>query len=114
MAMDRAKTLPIVRKPKDAGHPELDFGGGSIRELRFTGRTGRYEVGRQDIGRADRIGHKVYGDHRYWWILLAFNNIHDVWNDLYPGLILKIPPKELVERWYAQARRSASDRQRDG
>jgi hypothetical protein len=113
MAMERSKTLPVVKSPAGVPHPELDLAGGTIGQLKWEGRKAKYVVGRQDVGRADLIAHKVYGEHRFWWALMAFNDIHDVWNDLYPGLVLECPPRDIIEKWQSRARQAATKAMRE-
>lgn len=50
-----------------------------------------YVVTEFDIGRPDLISRKIYGTDSYWWYLMKFNGIDDVWNDLYRGMRLKYP-----------------------
>jgi hypothetical protein len=52
-----------------------------------------YTIQQQDIQRPDMISYKVYGDLNYWWILMKYNNIFDVWNDLVVGEVLNVPSK---------------------
>ena len=44
-----------------------------------------------DVGRPDVLSYRAYGTQNYWWFLMWYNNITDIWNDLVEGLILKYP-----------------------
>lgn len=50
-----------------------------------------YTVKEKDIQRPDIISLIAYGRLDYWWFIMKFNGIDDVWNELYQGLQLKIP-----------------------
>ena len=60
---------------------------------------------RSDIQRPDRLSQRIYGNVGYWWILCKFNQIDDVWNDLYVGMDLIVPNKIDIERFYGDVRR---------
>jgi len=53
-----------------------------------------YRVTEFDIGRPDLLSRKLYGTQDYWWYLMKFNEVDDVWNDLYSGMLLKVPSIE--------------------
>lgn len=50
-----------------------------------------YRVTRDDTGRPDLISLKLYGTIDFWWMLMKYNGVDDVWNELYPGQMLKVP-----------------------
>lgn len=35
----------------------------------------------QDGERPEQIAHKLYGDINLYWIVMLFNEVHDIWND---------------------------------
>lgn len=52
-----------------------------------------YTVKQQDLQRPELISFKIYGTIDYWWLLMKYNNIYDVWNDMYEGQVLSVPNK---------------------
>jgi len=59
-----------------------------------------YKVKEFDLLRPDLIALRLYGSITYWWILMKANNIEDIWNDLYTGQVLVVPPISDIERFY--------------
>lgn len=66
----------------------------------WSGNDSDYTVRQSDIQRPDRISDTVYGTNRYWWVIMKYNKIDDVWNDLKVGSTLKIPPKTEIDKFY--------------
>lgn len=60
-------------------------------KYRFIYPMGYYKVINSDIGRPDLISIKLYGSIDFWWMLMKYNGVDDVWNELYPGQMLKVP-----------------------
>ena len=50
-----------------------------------------YTVKQEDIQRPDLLSYKIYGTTDYWWLLMRYNQIFDIWNDLFSGKTLSIP-----------------------
>jgi hypothetical protein len=50
-----------------------------------------FTLSRAFIGRPDLLSIQVYGNQKYWWLLLKYNNIDDIWNDMEVGDIISIP-----------------------
>ena len=46
-------------------------------------------------GRPDLISYRVYGDTRFWWIIMAYNNLTD-FRDIKTGLVLDIPEQNSI------------------
>jgi len=44
-----------------------------------------------DVGRADLISYKMYKTPGLYWVILYMNNIIDPFEDMYPGMLLRIP-----------------------
>lgn len=59
-----------------------------------------YTVTEADLLRPDLISFKLYGSIVYWWVLMKANDIEDVWNDLYIGRVLSVPPFSDIEKFY--------------
>lgn len=45
----------------------------------------------QDLCRPDLISYRAYNTSNYWWFLMWFNGISDIWNDLRENMVLKYP-----------------------
>ena len=52
-----------------------------------------YTIQQSDIQRPDIISFKIYGSQDYWWIIMKYNQIFDIWNDLQEGNVLSVPDK---------------------
>lgn len=61
-----------------------------------------YTVTDVDLLRPDLISFKLYGSDVYWWILMKANDIEDIWNDLYVGMILVVPSFRDIEKYYSK------------
>jgi hypothetical protein len=48
------------------------------------------------------IAYQVYGDTSLWWALLAYNGLNDPLSDVYPGLVLLIPPKAQIQAYISR------------
>jgi hypothetical protein len=55
-----------------------------------------------DLQRPDLISEKALGSNAYWWIIMKWNNIHDIWNDLIEGETLEIPSLQDIYDWIGQ------------
>lgn len=53
----------------------------------------------KDLCRPDLISYRAYGTMEYWWFIMWYNGICDVWNDLAEDQILKFPDIEVVEEF---------------
>jgi len=60
-----------------------------------------YSVSQADIQRPDLISNKVYGNTQYFWVLMKFNQIDDIWNDLSAGDVLKCPNSFDIEQFFS-------------
>ena len=56
-------------------------------------------VAEEEIGRPDLISYNCYKTDVYWWFLMWYNGIMDVWNDLTLGLVLKVPSLDRVQEF---------------
>lgn len=50
-----------------------------------------YKVREVDVARPDLISYRCYGTTNYWWFLMEYNGICDIWNDIFEDQILEIP-----------------------
>jgi|SRR5690554_7353315 hypothetical protein len=79
------------------GKHELDLGSLDFKDFDF-GDVKYYMVSEQDLCRPDLISFKIYGTSNYWWFLMWFNGISDIWNDLREDMVLKYPNIEFVRQ----------------
>lgn len=63
-----------------------------------------YQVTESDIQRPDMICLKVYNSLDMWWLLMKYNKVEDIWNDLFVGMILEVPDKSELETYYRSRR----------
>lgn len=56
-------------------------------------------VTENDLCRPELISYKCYGTGDYWWFLMWYNGISDIWNDLAFGIVLKIPQLNKVREF---------------
>jgi hypothetical protein len=58
-----------------------------------------YLMTRSFIGRPDLLSIFLYGNIKYWWLLLKVNNIDDIWNDMKVGEPIIVPDINDYEDW---------------
>lgn len=80
------------------GIQEYDLGSFSTGDFDF-GQEILIMVTEEDIGRPDRISYGCYKTDIYWWFLMWYNGISDVWNDLTLGMVLKVPQLDKVQEF---------------
>lgn len=73
------------------GVEELDFLYNSLSDFKITYPVKYYRVEASDLPDPGLISFRCYGDPYLWWIILAVNGIQNIFDELVPGLILKIP-----------------------
>ena len=71
------------RAEKELG--SIDFGDFDFGENRY------YRLSQLDVGRPDLISYKIYGTTNYWWFIMWYNGVGDVWNDLRDMMVIKYP-----------------------
>lgn len=50
-----------------------------------------HKVNAYEACRLDLIAYKYYNNQLLWWIIAQANDIHDPFNDVVPGMVLRIP-----------------------
>jgi hypothetical protein len=50
-----------------------------------------YVLEAEDVGRPDLIAYKFYKTPSLYWVILWVNNIIDPFEDMYPGMLLRLP-----------------------
>lgn len=81
------------------GSDEYDLGSFDPKDYDF-GDVIRVMVTEKELCRPELISYKCYGTGDYWWFLMWFNGISDVWNDLVPGMVLSIPQLSKVRDFF--------------
>lgn len=79
------------------GNVEYDLGSIDFGNFEF-GENSYYLVREEEVYRPDIISQRLYGTTNYWWFIMWYNGISDIWNDLRAGLVLKYPNIELVRQ----------------
>jgi len=59
-----------------------------------------YRIEEGDLIRPDLISYKIYGTINFWWLIMMFNNIHDVFNEMQVGTLIKIPNQLDIYTFY--------------
>jgi len=69
----------------------------------------RMTIDRSTTARPDRLSIFAYGVMHYWWILLKFNKIDDVWNDMNVSDQIDIPDILDIEDFYIAVRQKLQE-----
>lgn len=48
----------------------------------------------------DLISYRLYGDERYWWLLMLYNNLVEV-DEIYPGMEFRFPSRRDIDTMYS-------------
>ena len=67
-----------------------------------------YTIHDVDLYRPDILSYRLYQTVDYWWILLKYNNIDDIWNDMKIGSVISIPNVGDIEDFYIAAKKLAN------
>ena len=94
MNLDRDSFLSVDSETKD-----IDFLSNQLFREYWAETGERVRVESQDVGRPDLISSRVFGSDGPWWMLLKYNGIDDPWNELWPGLVLKVPSEETMQSY---------------
>ena len=62
-----------------------------------------YKVSYEDRQRPDLICQKVYSNTQYFWVLMKFNEIDDIWNDITEGDVIMCPNALDIEQYFSIA-----------
>lgn len=63
----------------------------SFSDYRFKYPCSYFTITSRHIQRPDLISNDMYNRIDLWWFVLKFNNIDDVWNEIYISQKIKIP-----------------------
>lgn len=100
MAENKFSRSNFLSKDLIEGIHEFDMTTNSINDFVFSREKTFYKIVKEDLKRPDIIAMKAYGDvesMQYWHILMRYNNIHDIWNDISIGDVLVVPNKIDIE-----------------
>ena len=79
---------------------EVDLPTNNFNNFEFNLTPSLYQVTESDIQRPDLICYKTYGTMDMWWLLMKYNKVEDIWNDLFVGMVLEVPRKSELETYY--------------
>lgn len=68
----------------------INFGNYDFGSVRY------YQLKYQDVARPDIISQRLYGTTNYWWFIMWYNGVGDVWNDLRENMVIKYPSIDRV------------------
>tara|TARA_R110001592_G_scaffold362233_3_gene675465 strand:+ start:10689 stop:11006 length:318 start_codon:yes stop_codon:yes gene_type:complete len=98
--MSKYKRENFSNKNNVNGINEVDLPNNKFNEYKFGNQTTYYKVREGEIQRPDLICYNVYGTTDKWWLLMKYNKVEDVWNDLFVGMILEVPSTRDLEQYY--------------
>jgi hypothetical protein len=81
----------FIKIEKNKYGSERDLVSNSFDRKRFIYPTSKYQITADDVARPDLLSYRIYKKFEWWWLLLKFNGIDDVWNELYPGMFISVP-----------------------
>lgn len=80
------------------GIAQYDLGSFDAEDYDF-GKENLLTVRSVDRRRPDVLSYRAYGSMNYWWFLMWYNGICDVWNDLAENQVLKFPDIAVVDEF---------------
>lgn len=87
---------------------EYDLGSFTMDDFNF-GREQFLVVKAIDVARPDILSFRAYNTQNYWWFLMWYNGIMDIWNDLAEGVVLKYPSIEHVRMFLRTRAKKVKD-----
>ena len=99
MAIDKFSRTKFFEKNIVDGILECDLPSNGWDDFDFRRPKKFYTVVDMDIQRPDLISLKNYSVPNLWWVIMKFNDIGDVWNDLEAGMELTIPNRKDAEEY---------------
>jgi len=94
---------------------ELDLSSSYFRYFKATRTVRPFQLTRYDEHRPDRVSQECYGVMDYWWIILKFNDISDVFYEFEADQIIQIPDKRDVTDFLkvVKKRKSKDEKNKD-
>ena len=99
----RTNFLPKVENGNDVLEYDMILSNWDLFEIKNPIRFDNVKYG--EVQRPDLLSYRIYGSSEYWWILCKFNQIDDVWNDIYVGQDLIIPSLQDIQLFYSNVRK---------
>jgi hypothetical protein len=78
---------------------ELDISNSHFNSFKTTSTPRLYQINKFEAGRPDLISQGIYQNSNYWWILMQYNDIVDVFSELKAGLILQVPSRKDIQNF---------------
>lgn len=75
----------------DGGTIEKDLSSSGFNSHVFKVRPSKFYVYGKYVGRPDLISIDVYGSQDYWWMLMKYNGVCDVFSELVDGTMIELP-----------------------
>lgn len=85
---NRYRTCPVYA---DEETHEYVLGTREIKEIPSSTQDAYHTVNSYEAYRLDLIAYHYYGNALLWWVIAQANGIRDVFNDVVPGMVLRIP-----------------------
>lgn len=63
----------------------------------------------REICRPDILSYRAYNTQNYWWFLMWYNGISDIWNDLCEGMVLVYPDIYYVREFLKERMQKTKD-----
>ena len=104
MGLNKYKRSNFISKVEIDGKIEFDFGSSHFNLFKTKHKVRYYQVSKWEAGRPDILSKNIYNNTSYWWILLKYNNIVDVFTELVEGFILKVPHKTDIINFESRVR----------
>jgi hypothetical protein len=84
---------------------EIDYVGSSLKNFSPRYEMSTYRIVEEDLMSPDLISYKVYRTEEYWWLIMRFNKIVDIFTDLAVGDIIYVPSILDIYDFYKANRR---------
>ncbi len=92
---------------------EYDLSNSYFRYFKAIKPTRPFQITKYDANRPDRVSREAYGIMDYWWIILKFNNISDVFYEFQEGDIIEIPDVQDIKDFLKVVQKQMSRDSRD-
>lgn len=97
--MNNLKRARFLNDVRNGNVVEKDFRSGGFSEFEFFDRPTRFLVNGKYANRPDLISNDFYGEQGYWWMILKFNGVCDVFTELVSGVVIDLPSINDLNRY---------------
>jgi len=87
---------------------EYDLSSSYFRMFQANKPTRPFQLTKYDANRPDRVSQEAYGIMDYWWIILKFNNVSDVFYEFQEGDIIQIPDVQDIRDFLKKVQKQIS------